>query len=165
MPAMQRKGWPVWVWWRMNSIDCSATKGGVGHVVAAAGCQRFYGEAFGRVFDAVLDAHGLLPDFGHRRLTKTDMSELVGGQAAYPGAVGVFVGAGLVGDLQVIEAVGRVVGAVISVGVGLEMELADVGGTVAAGSEEAGQGDGVFGHGHAHVGDAEGGGVLSGEGS
>ena len=138
-------------------------EGCVGHVVAAAGGERLDGEAFGRVFDAVLDFHGLLPDLCHGGLAEADVGELVGGKAADPGAVGIFVGAGLVGDFQVVEAVGRVMGTVIAVGVGLEMEFADVGGAVAVGCEEAGQGDGIFGHGHAHVGDAEGGGILPGE--
>ena len=66
----------------MNSMDCSATKAVWGHVVAATGGKREFGEAFGRVFDAVLYFHGRLPDFGHGRLTETDVGELVGRAAA-----------------------------------------------------------------------------------
>ena len=163
MPAMQRKGWPVQGLVAHKLDGLLGDECGVGHIVAAAGGERFYGKAFGRVFDPVLYSHGRLPDFGHGGLAEADMGELVGGKAADPGAVGIFVGAGLVGDFQVVEAVGRVMGTVIAVGVGLEMEFAYVGGAVAVGGEEAGQGDGIFGHGHAHVGDAEGGGILAGE--
>ena len=114
------------------------------------------------MIDAILDAQGLLPYFGHRRLAETDVGKLVGRTAPHPGAVGIFIGARLVGDLQMIEAVGRVVGTVITVGVGLEMKFADVGRAVAVGRKQAGQRDRILRHGHAHMGDAEGGGILSG---
>ena len=62
-----------------------------------------------------------------------------------------------------IEAVGRVMSTVITVGVGLKMKFADVGRTVAIGREQAGQRHRILGNWHAHMGDAESGGILSGE--
>ena len=62
-----------------------------------------------------------------------------------------------------IEAVGRVMGTVITVGVGLEMKFTDVGRAVAIGRQQAGQRNRILGNWHAHMGDAEGRGILSGE--
>ena len=135
-------------------------KCGVRHVVAAAGRQRTHGESFSRMVDPILHVHRLLPDFGHRRQAPTDVWQLVGRVATYPGSIGIFVRAGFVGDFQVVEAVSWVMSAVIAVGVGLEVQLADVGRAVAVRCQQAGQRDGILGHGHAHVGDAEGGWIL-----
>ena len=115
------------------------------------------------MINPIFDAQGLLPYFGHRGLAETDMGKLVGRTAPNPGAVGIFIGARFVGDFQVIEAVGLVPGTVITVGVGLEMKFTDVGRAVAIGRQQAGQRDRILGNWHAHMGDAEGGGILPGE--
>jgi hypothetical protein len=135
----------------------------VGEVGRAAEGEGALGEALVGVGDGVLDAERLVPGQRGGRQTGADGVQVLGRLAAHPGAVGVLVGAGLVGLLEHVEAVGGVRLAVVAVGVGEEVELANVGAAVAVGPEHARQGERVLGDRHAHVGDAQRARVLAGE--
>ena len=73
-------------------------EGSVPQVGAAGAGQGFDREAFIRVRDAVFNAHGALPNLGGGRQAEADIVEFCGRLRSDPGAVGIRVGAGLVGD-------------------------------------------------------------------
>ena len=104
----------------------------------------------------VVLAHRLGPDLPHRRVGDLpDVGQLAREVPGDPRQVGVVVDARLVADLGVLEAVGRVRPAVVAVGVGQEVQLAEVGRAVAEAAQHPRQRFGFLGYGHAHVRDAQ----------
>ena len=81
--------------------------------------------------DAVINAHRPLPNTRHGRDARADAVHLLWRLAAHPGAVSVFVDAGLVSDFQVVEAIARMRQTVVAVGVRQEVQLADIGAAIA----------------------------------
>ena len=71
---------------------------GMGILTIAAEGKGIEGEPLCGMADTVSNAHLLLPYFGRRWQAKADVIELVGRQALHPGAVGIGVGPGFVGD-------------------------------------------------------------------
>src|SRR5687767_7167138 len=85
-----------------------------------------FGEALVRMGDGVFDAERLVPRGGSRWEARADGVQVLGGLPTDPGAVGVLVRAGLVGLFEHVEAVGWVRLTMVAVGMGEEVELADV---------------------------------------
>ena len=78
---------------RLVGYEC-----GMGILTVAAEGEGIEGEPLCGMADTVPNTHLLLPYFGSRWQAKADVIELVGRQALYPGAVGIGVGSGFVGD-------------------------------------------------------------------
>src|SRR5690242_14357272 len=73
--------------------------------VAAPAGQGALGKTLWWVRDGIAHVHRAIPCISGRRQTGADGVELVRRGAAHPGAVGILVRTGFVGDLQLVEAV------------------------------------------------------------
>ena len=103
----------------------------------------------------VINAQRTIPNARRRRYTGADIVHLIRRALTYPGAIGIFISARLVGDFKMIKAVIGMSNAMISVGVRQKVKFADIGRSIAVRLEHSWQSDDLSWNRDAHAGNAQ----------